>query len=92
MREIFLFVLLLGSLGACASDENGISGSSTPPAAASPAASGEVVGSVLWDPIAQTPRDARQTARQACARHGLDARTTGETRQGAAVTTDYVCE
>jgi hypothetical protein len=87
MRSSLFPLLLLGALSACTSIENGISGSSRPPAS-----SGEVIGSVLWNPLAETPRDARQTAQETCARHGLRARTTGETRSGASVTTDYVCE
>ena len=85
-------ILLLLSLGACVSDEEGISGSSTPPAASGPARSAEIIGSLLWNPVAQTADEAQQRLSDICARHGLEARTTGETQKGASVTTDYICE
>jgi hypothetical protein len=92
MRRILLACALLAPLLSCAGDDEaaGIAGSSTPPAGT--AAPGEVVGSVLWDPVATPRREALAPARAACARHGLDARTTGETQSGAQVTTRYVCE
>jgi hypothetical protein len=89
MRTIFLLLPLLGALAACASDENGIAGSSTPPAAAAP---GKIVGAVLWDPVAQPRSAALQNAETVCGRYGLAPRTTGETENGAKVTTRYVCE
>jgi hypothetical protein len=91
MRRILILLALLAPLPSCAGDdEAGIAGSSTPPAGA--AAPGEVVGSVLWNSVAKARQQALAPARAACARHGLDARVTGEAQSGAQVTTRYVCE
>jgi len=91
MRRILIILALVAPLLSCAGvDEAGIAGSSTPPAGA--AAPGDVVGAVLWNPVARPRREALAPAREACARHGLEARITGEAESGAQVTTRYACE